>query len=149
MIPKSQKLVDSEKKAEACGNKDGACKNLCKKEPKASNNDAIKIRELDVLNDFVAVLRFEEESSIELPDNQRLKNEGIVIGVGKGTPQDTKSAIVPGDVVLFLPRNIITEIRGSKYPYEGKTITILSRSNIIMRLDEVVHEFVWPESENA
>ena len=95
-----------------------------------------------MLNDFVAVLRFEEESSIELPENQRLKNEGMVIGVGKGSPQDARTAIVPGDVVLFLPRNIITEIRGTKFPYVGKTITILSRSNIIMRLDEVEHEFV-------
>ena len=142
MIPKTQKLVDAEKKTETCSNKEGACKGACKEKPKAKNDDIIKIRELDVLNDFVAVLRFEEESSIELPENQRLKNEGMVIGVGRATPQEARVAIVPGDVVLFLPRNIITEIRGTKYPYEGKTITILSRSNIIMRLDSIAHEFV-------
>lgn len=148
MIPKTQKLIDAEKKAEPCGDKGTPCKNACKGKSKDTDTNIILIKELDVLNDFVAVLRFEEESSIELPENQRLKNEGMVIGVGRSTPQEPRTAIVPGDVVLFLPRNIITEIRGSKFPYEGKTITILSRSNIIMRLDGVDHKFVV-EPEDA
>jgi co-chaperonin GroES (HSP10) len=137
MIPKTQKLIDSEKKSDAC-EKPGSCKGVCKTVVEPAS---IQIKELDVLNDFVAILRFEEESTIELPDNQRLKNEGIVIGVGNNN-DNPRAAIVPGDVVLFLPRNIVTEIKGTKFPYENKTITILSRQNIIMRLDSIPHEFI-------
>jgi hypothetical protein len=119
---------------------------LKKKANDAFDGGVIKIKTLDCLNDFVAVLRFQETSTIELPENQRLKNEGIVIGVGPGLIDGTKARLILGDVVAFLPRNIVTEIKATQYPYENQTITILSERNIIMKLDPMPHEFIHPES---
>lgn len=143
MIPKTAKLKNEESQADsgpeiiqapkACGGKKN-CTGECDKE--------YLIKEVNCLNDFVAILRFEEDSLIEIPDKQRLKNEGIVIGVGPGVPPTEKSQIIIGDIVAFLPRNIVTEIKGTAYPYEGKNIAIVSERNIIMKLEPLPHRFV-------
>lgn len=145
MIPKTAKLIKEETASNTKVNVDEpkACSKAnkcCGSEPQAYQE--IEIREIKCLNDFVAILRFEEESVIEIPDHQRLKNEGMVIGVGPGVPPTANAQVIIGDVVAFMPRNIITEIKGTKYPYEGKTITIVSERNIIMTLDPIIHRFV-------
>jgi len=143
MIPKTAKLIKEEIASNAKVNIDEP--KACTKAKKCDDDacyQEIVIREIRCLNDFVAILRFEEESVIEIPDNQRLKNEGMVIGVGPGVPPTTTAHVIIGDVVAFLPRNIVTEIKGTKYPYEGKTITIVSERNIIMTLDPIIHRFV-------
>ena len=143
MIPKTAKLIKEEIASNTKVNIDES--KSCTKAKKCDDDASfqeIAIREIRCLNDFVAILRFEEESVIEIPDNQRLKNEGMVIGVGPGVPPTTTAHVIIGDVVAFLPRNIVTEIKGTKYPYEGKTITIVSERNIIMTLDPIIHRFV-------
>jgi len=145
MIPKTAKLIKEETASNTKANVDepkvcSKAKKCCDSEPE--NYQEIEIREIKCLNDFVAILRFEEESVIEIPDHQRLKNEGMVIGVGPGVPPTINAQVIIGDVVAFMPRNIITEIKGTKYPYEGKTITIVSERNIIMTLDPIIHRFV-------
>jgi len=145
MIPKTQKLI-KEEAANSGSNDLSETWSLKKKDKAAFDGGVIKIKELDCLNDFVAVLRFQETSTIELPENQRLKNEGIVIGVGPGLVEGAKAKLFLGDIVAFLPRNIVTEIKATQYPYENQTITILSERNIIMRLDPMPHEFINPES---
>lgn len=145
MIPKTAKLIKEEtaSNTKVTVDEPKACSKAmkcCGSEP--DTHKEIEIREIKCLNDFVAILRFEEESIIEIPDHQRLKNEGMVIGVGPGVPPTANAQVIIGDVVAFMPRNIITEIKGTKYPYEGKTITIVSERNIIMTLDPIIHRLV-------
>ena len=143
MIPKTAKLLKEEttSNTKISSEEPKACSKM-KKCCDEQDIKEIEIREIKCLNDFVAILRFEEESVIEIPDHQRLKNEGMVIGVGPGVPPTANAQVIVGDVVAFMPRNIITEIKGTKYPYEGKTITIVSERNIIMTLDPIIHRFV-------
>ena len=146
MIPKTQKMIKEEAAANLGGKDLSETWSLKKKDKDAFDGGVIKIKILDCLNDFVAVLRFQETSTIELPENQRLKNEGIVIGVGPGFVESATAKLIVGDVVAFLPRNIVTEIKATQYPYQNQTITILSERNIIMKLDPMPHEFIHPES---
>jgi co-chaperonin GroES (HSP10) len=107
----------------------------------------IKIREVPCCNDYVAVRLFTQESSIALPEGQKHKNEGIVIGVGPGVPTTDGGGRVPsqlkvGDVVMFLMKNVITEVESEKPPYKGFRVVILSERSILLKLPSVEYENV-------
>jgi co-chaperonin GroES (HSP10) len=101
----------------------------------------IKIKPVDCLNDFVAVLLFRIKSDIELPEMQKYKNEGVVVGVGPGLPDNSggriKTQLKIGDVVVFMERNVVMEINTANDPYKGQRIIILSERNLICKLPPV------------
>lgn len=106
----------------------------------------VRIKPVDCLNDFVAVLLFRIKSDIELPEMQRYKNEGVVVGIGPGVPDNNgsriKSQLKIGDVVVFMERNIVMEINSSNDPYKGQRIIILSERNLICKLPPVEFKLV-------
>ena len=97
----------------------------------------IRIRRIQTLNDFVAILQFQiETGSIELPEStSKYKNEGMVVGIGPGVYQGANRDILNiGDVVVFGAKNIITNISSDSPPYKGRNIVIVSERNIICKL---------------
>jgi co-chaperonin GroES (HSP10) len=137
--PKSAKLLREE-----------ATENLTKKliynKHDEESSGPIKIKPIDCLNEFVAVLMFRIKSDIELPEMQKYKNEGIVIGVGPGMAdsngQRVKSQLQIGDVVIFMERNIVMEINAESEPYKGQRVIILSERNIICKAPPVEFKVV-------
>lgn len=135
-IPKSDKLVKEDK------SKTGTSlpSFITNPEPEVQTSGPIKIREVMCCNDYVAILLFMEKSTIALPEEQKHKNEGVVIGVGPGVPAAdgtrTPSQLRLGDVVMFLPKNIITEVAvdSSKSVYKDQRIVILSERSILTKL---------------
>ncbi len=104
-------------------------------EPSVPIQDTIiKVRPIRCCNDFVAILQFDREAGIDLPDTYKQKNEGLVVGIGPGVPVDgarVPSQLEIGDVVMFQEKSIITTVESSSEPYAGKRIVILSERNII------------------
>lgn len=142
MIPKSDKLVKDETmacmKEKPCSKKEAKpCKTACGK---------IYVKKLNMLNEFIAVRLFEQESELALPEDKRFKNEGIVVGVGQGLPDGSggrcESQLKIGDVVLVQDRNIITALSVAGGHYDNAKIVVLSERNIICKLDPVPYEVV-------
>lgn len=138
-IPKSAKLL----KEEAAESKS---RKLIYDIPEEDTCGPIKIKPVDCLNDFVAVLLFRIKSDIELPEMQKYKNEGVVVGIGPGLP-DNNGGRIPsqlkiGDVVVFMERNVVMEINTANDPYKGQRIIILSERNLICKLPPVEHVLV-------
>lgn len=109
------------------------------------NSDGpVKIREIPCLNDFVAILLFRVKSDIKLLENQQYRNEGIVVGIGPGLPDNAggrvKSQLEIGDVVLFQERNIVLDINSDKPPYKGQRVVIISERSLICKLPPVEFE---------
>ena len=108
-----------------------------------SSDDNIVIREVQCLNDNVAVMLFRAhaETSIQLPDSQQFKNEGIVVGIGPGITDGAGSRLPSqlkiGDVVTFLGKNVITEIESNSPPYAGRKIAIISERSLLCKLPSV------------
>jgi len=108
-------------------------------EGEANARSVVQIREVECLNDFVAILVFEHDSgSIVVPDSEsKYKNEGIVVGVGCGLPDNaggrTKSQLEIGDVVMF-GKNVIMEIASDSPPYAGHRVVLMSEKNTLCKL---------------
>jgi len=104
----------------------------------------VQIREVQCLNDFVAVLQSSSQSSIAVPDQSRYKNEGIVVGVGPGVSDGAGSrlaaGVVVGDVVMFGERNIAATLESDSPPYAGHRIVIVSERNLLCKLP---HKIDW------
>lgn len=98
----------------------------------------IKIKKIECLNEFVAVLVTTVESSITLTENARFKNEGIVVGVGPGLPDGnggrTASQLALGDSVLFKDNNVALQLDPDNGFYKGKRIIIISEKSLICKL---------------
>lgn len=113
---------------------------------KDKQNGIIKILPIKCLNDFIAILQFKVECDISLPDDQLYKNEGIVVGVGPGLPDNAggrvKSQLEIGDVVLFSNRNVAMDISTEVEPYKDKRLIIISEKNLICKLPSVPFEMV-------
>lgn len=110
----------------------------------------IKIKKIECLNEFVAVLVTTVESSIQLTENSRFKNEGMVVGVGPGLPDGnggrTASQLALGDTVLFKDNNVALQLDPDSGFYKGKRIIIISEKSLICKLP--VKEFMIVE-QNA
>lgn len=102
----------------------------------------IQIRIVPCLNDFVAILQFEIDSTIALPDaDSKYKNEGIVVGIGPGI-SDNAGGRLPvqveiGDVVMF-GRNVVATIASDSPPYAGHKVIIVSERNLLCKLHKQV-----------
>jgi co-chaperonin GroES (HSP10) len=98
----------------------------------------IQIREVQCLNDFVAILQSSSQSNITIPDQSRYKNEGIVVGVGPGITDGAGGRLIPGvgigDVVMFGERNIVATLESDSPPYAGHRVVIVSERNILCKL---------------
>lgn len=110
---------------------------------KARTDTVIKIKPVDCLNEFVAVLPFKIETDIVVP-NVQYKNEGVVIGIGPGLPDNaggrTKSQLQLGDVVVFQDRNVVLKMDDGGGYYKNNVVLIISEKSLICRLDPVKFE---------
>ena len=142
MIPKSDKLVKEESVKHAC--KREVCEH--KKKDLTATSDMHIIKQVSMLNEFVAIKMFEVKSDLALPDERRFKNEGIIVGVGTGLPDGSggrcPSQLNIGDVVLFPEKNVLTYLNVSSYPYENAKIAIMSERNLLCKLDPVSYKLV-------
>ena len=104
----------------------------------------IQIREVQCLNDFVAILQSSSQSSIAVPDQSRYKNEGIVVGVGPGINDGHGDRLAPtvkiGDVVMFGELNIAATLESDNPPYAGHRVVIVSERNLLCKLP---HKIDW------
>jgi co-chaperonin GroES (HSP10) len=97
----------------------------------------ILIREVEVLNDFVAILQFQVDTgSIQLPESsEKYTNEGMVVGIGPTVAEGAnKDLLKIGDVVMFGERGRIAEIFSDSPPYKGSKVIIISERNVVCRL---------------
>jgi len=101
----------------------------------------IAIKVVECLNDNVAVLRFKMHSTIAMPDGVQFKNEGIVIGIGPGVAAGDgtrcPSQLAIGDVVMFMDRNVITELAMSTPPYKDCNVILISERSLLCKLPPV------------
>ena len=102
----------------------------------------LKLRVVQCLNDFVAILQSTTQSNIALPDQSRYKNEGIVVGVGPGLSDGAGGRLAPcvaiGDVVMFGEKNVVTALESDSPPYAGHRVAIVSERSIICKLPQKV-----------
>ena len=77
--------------------------------PTVTVDGPFEIHIVDCLNDLVAVQIFQRKSDLALPDSEKFSNEGIVIGIGPGLPDNNGNRVPTqlkiGDVVSFVGRN--------------------------------------------
>ncbi len=139
-IPKSAKLVREE------GNQRDSIPSVLITDTKPDLGGLIKIREIQCLNDFIAILLFRVKSDIQLPDAQQYRNEGIVVGIGPGLPDGNGGRVLTqlkiGDVVLFQDRNVVIDINSDKPPYRGQRVVIISERSLICKLPPVEFEII-------
>ena len=109
----------------------------------------IQIREVQCLNDFVAILQFTTKTNLAIPDASKYKNEGIIVGVGPGTGDGAGGRLVPlvsvGEVVMFGAKNIIADIESDSPPYAGHRVVIVSERNIICKLPRKIDWELYAE----
>ena len=109
----------------------------------------IQVREIGCLNDFVAILQLEHAGVIARPDDSKLKNEGLVVGVGPGAPDGAGGRLMPqvkiGDVVMFSGKPI-TAIDSQSPPYSGKRVAIISERNLICLLPTKIEIEIYEEN---
>jgi co-chaperonin GroES (HSP10) len=102
----------------------------------------LQIREVQCLNDFVAILQDMTKSSIMVPDASKYKNEGVVVGVGPGIADGAGGRLTPvvsvGEAVMFGAKNIVAEIESDSPPYAGHKVIIVSERNIICKLPKKI-----------
>ena len=113
----------------------------------AAEEGPVKIKKLECLNEFVAILVTAVESSIQLTESSKFKNEGMVVGVGPGLPDGsggrTPSQLSIGDTVLFKDNNVAMQLDPDNGFYKGKRIVILSERSLICKLPK--REFIVTE----
>ena len=66
--------------------------------------ESLQIESITCFGELVAIAPFEQQSIIELPDDQKYANVGTVVGVGP-----TAVGIVVGDVVVFQHKNVVLD----------------------------------------
>lgn len=132
-IPKSNKLAKEDQQQPSEAQAPSAL--LAEEEPVMG---PLAIREVQCLNDFVAILQAKTESSIAVPDAAKYKNEGVVVGVGPGVADGAGGRLKPcveiGEMVVFGERNVVTALEPDTPPYAGNRVVIVSERNIICKL---------------
>ncbi len=133
MIPKSRTLLkdDLAKSAAAAPQPDAI--------PVFALGTPITIKEVKCFNDFVAILQFRIQSSIDLGESG-FKNEGMVVGFGPGIPGPggvrCPSQLKLGDVVAFYG-NPVTSMEPMGGLYKGQKIIIVPERNLLCGLPDV------------
>lgn len=98
----------------------------------------IKIKPIECLNEFVAILVTTIDSTIQLTESTKYKNEGMVVGIGPGLPDGsgsrTKSQLELGDMVFFKENNIAMILDPDSGFYKGKRIIIISEKSLVLKL---------------
>lgn len=111
-----------------------------------ADSGPIRIKKIECLNEFVAILVTTVESTIQLTESSKFKNEGIVVGVGPGLPDGsggrTPSQLVIGDVVLFKDNNVAMQLDPDNGFYRNKRIVIISERSLICKLPKRDFELV-------
>jgi|19_taG_2_1085344.scaffolds.fasta_scaffold00041_103 chaperonin GroES len=131
--PKSEKLQKEEKAGRSPEVPEGLATVM------AEQDGPIQVREVQCLNDFVAILQFEVDmGSIVVPDSDsKYKFEGLVVGVGPGVSDNAGGRLPPqlsvGDVVMF-GKNIVAQIASDSPPYAGHKIVLVSERNVLCKL---------------
>lgn len=109
--------------------------------PIFERDQVIKIKPITCYNDWVIVLPFSLETKLALPANVSLTNQGMVVGIGCGLPDNAgkriESPLSIGDTVLFQDRSIAMRIAPTSGVYAGKQLAVLSERNIVCKLDYV------------
>jgi len=109
----------------------------------------LQIREVQCLNDFVAILQAKNESSIAMPDAAKYRNEGVVVGVGPGVADGAGGRLKPcveiGDMVVFGEKNVVMAMEPDAPPYAGNKVVIVSERNIICKLPSKVEWELYAE----
>jgi len=133
-IPKSKKLAAEEERQEEELQEEQEEESI---EDQPGPTQVIQIRKVDCLNDFVAILQFEHGTNIELTEEAKFKNEGLVVGIGPGMSNGAggrlESQVNIGDVVMF-GKGVIANIDSKSPPYAGKRVVIVSERNLICKL---------------
>lgn len=136
--PKSTKLLREESSGKA---RQAPVSLVGLPEAEPQHMGPVKIRPIQCLNDFVAVLLFRVQSDIQLPNSQQFRNEGIVVGIGPGLPDNAggrvKSQLEIGDVVTFQDRSIVLDVNSDKPPYKGQRVIIIPERSLICKLPKV------------
>lgn len=106
-----------------------------------------KIKPVECFNEYVAVCRFRMETTkggIELPEESKNMNEGIVIGVGPGTARNgirVPSQLKIGDVIMF-GGSVVQKINSTAGFYKGLDIVIITEFSALCKLPPVPFEIV-------
>lgn len=141
-IPKSEKLAQEEANSNAVADR------VPDMEANKSLGDTISIKPLEMLNENVAVLCFAHEigGGLVIPDGDALKDEGIVIGIGKGVPDGaggrTKSQLEIGDVVSFMGKNVLFKYKPNSGVYQDQHVFVINERSLISKLPPVKFEII-------
>lgn len=106
---------------------------------KQAHADVIQIKPIECYNDNVAIILFEnvQTEGLELPENVRFSDEGIIIGVGPGLPNSvgrTPLHCKVGETVIIDPRSGKNAHEGSAASfYAGKRIVFTIERNLICK----------------
>lgn len=140
-IPKSKALIDSE----STGRGEQTTTTVAKLAvDKSVDKSVVKIRPVECLNDFVAILQSELETFLAIAggSQEKFKNEGVVVGVGPGIADGAggrlKPSVIVGDYVMFGDKNVVAKIEPDTGPYAGKKVVIVSERNILCKLPNKV-----------
>jgi len=135
-MPKSQKLL----RDEAAKSKHDVADTI--PIPVLASGEPLKIKEIKCCNDFVAILQFRMQSSLELGDTG-YKQEGMVVGVGPGLPTASgarcPSQLSIGDVVTFFGNPTLT-LEPRNGLYSGRKIVIIPERSFICHLPKIPYE---------
>lgn len=138
-VPKSKKLEALE------AAQTGAKHELIYDREEVKDDGPVKIRQVDATNDFVFVMLHMVDTKLALIEDQKFKNEGLVVGFGPGVAEHgvrVPSQFKLGDNVMFQERSVLGTINSESPPYVGKKIVIIAERNIMCRLPAVPFEIV-------
>lgn len=116
--------------------------------PVLEQTGPIKIKTIACLNEHVALLLFMVPSArtIEVPDDQKYENKGMVIGFGPGLPNAAggrcPSQLKHGDMVTFQHKHIITAVTAAEGFYKGQRVAIINERSLLHKLPPIPYEVV-------
>jgi len=106
-------------------------------------SDSKRLKKINVLNDYVAIMR-----DIKVPDGlsidndklQHIGNEGIVVGIGSYPTGWAQDALVLGDRVIF-QRKVLADLTPESGGYAGRSVVIVKIADVLVKLShDTEHE---------
>ena len=144
-MQKSDKLVQDEAER-----KDNYLNIKATAEPKQTG--PLKIKPLRTYNDYVAIVRFKIDTTIEITGESAKMNEGVVVGIpneGDGIPDGNggrlKGQLKIGDYIVIAERSIIQSFFPKTGAYAGKEVGIVSERNVIFQKKPIPFEIISEE----
>jgi hypothetical protein len=120
----------------------------------------IKLKKVDVLNDYLAILLGTPNTDLQLPEGAEAKfnNEGLVVGVGPDVNKGLAHNYTGDDVIkigdhVAIRSNKYTLIETKSGCYEGRRIAMVHKPDLIYRhtrADPQKHQFVdvWDATDH-